>query len=152
MKVQNNNIQPVAINNSASTPVAADLDAAPLAEGQADKAATFERAEKKSSLFASRSGGDSRVVSPAGGGLGEVNQHVAIDGHSKREGDFTEQRNVDGKSLFFTRAGADALDRLLDRAQESSAPLHAESDPTFWGKFFKGDLFDGLEQFSGKTK
>ena len=144
--------QPVANNTTQKTAPTADLDAAPMAAPQADQAAAFDRTAKKSSLFGSHNGGDSRVVSPAGGGLGEVNQHEAIDAHSKKEGDFTEPRTVGEKSLFFTPDGARAIDNLLERAKDSSAPLHAESDPSFWRKVFGGDLFDGLEQFSGNTK
>lgn len=140
----------------AATPLAAPVDAAPLGDAQEQqKAATFDRSAKRTSLFASPSangGGDSRVVLPAGGGTGEVNNHEAIDGHSKKEGDFTEPRTVSGKALFFTPDGARALDAWVARADELSAPLRAEEDPAFWERFFGGDLFAGLEQHTGKTK
>jgi hypothetical protein len=114
----------------------------------AESAATFERPSGKRPALS----GDSRVVSPAGGGTGEISAQEAIDGHSKRAGDFTEPRTVDGQQLFFTPAGARAVDAWLRRAEDNSAPLHAQRDPSFWQRFLQGDPFAGRELHSGKTK
>lgn len=152
-KIQNNrasNIQTTVANTTLQTNQ--DAGAVPLGNPE-EKAAAFERAPaKRASIFAANAGGDSRVVSPAGGGTGQVNNQEAIDGHSTKEGDFTEPRTVGGKSLFFTLEGAKAVDAMLARAEPSSAPVRAESDPSLWERFLLGDPFAGLEQHTGKTK
>ena len=154
MKIQNNApIQPALTQPTAP---AADADAASIASPPPEKAGIFDGiGSKLSSLFTpapSHNGGDSRLVMPAGGGYGEISQQEAIDANSRKSGDFTEERHVDGKTLYFTPDGAKAVDTMLARAEEANAHLHAEKDPGGWEKFFKGDLFAGKEQYSGKTE
>ena len=151
-QIQNNRtVTQLSVTNTAVQPP--DVDAAPIGAPNEEKAATFDRAPaKRASIFAPHAGGDSRVVSPAGGGTGEVNNNEAIDGHSKNEGDFTESRTLGGKTLFLTPEGARAVDAMLQRAEASSAPVRAESDPDFFERFFMGDSFAGRELFSGETE
>lgn len=121
----------------------ADDGAAPMSAPPAEKAGIFESKKR---------GGDSRLISPGGGGFGALSNAEAIDGNTTKSGDFTEARTVGGMTLFYTAEGAKAVDEWTRRAADSSAPLHAEKDPGFWERFFEGDLFAGKEQFTGKTK
>jgi hypothetical protein len=138
--------------SSTTTPAVGspDVDAQPLAA--APEAARFERAASHRSWLPRHTGGDSRVVLPGAGSVGQLAQQAAIDAHSRKSGDFTEARTVDGRTLFFTPAGAQALDVAQQDADDSSAKLHARADPGLWELFTQGDPFAGREAFTGKTK
>jgi hypothetical protein len=129
---------------------APDVDAQPLAT--APEAARFERASSHRSWLPRHTGGDSRVVLPAGGSVGQLAQQAAIDAHSRKAGDFTEARTVDGRTLFFTPAGAHALDVAQQNVDDGGATLHARADPGLWELFTQGDPFAGREAHSGATR
>ena len=95
------------------------------------------------------SGGDMRVRNHGAGGLGIVNQQEVIDAHSKKAGDFTEARTVEGKQVFLTADGAKAYDGLVSAGYS----FRTEADPKGLSKFFLGDFLGPKgEQFQGKVK
>jgi len=151
MKIENKTTATIAPMTTAPAPAAvdADADATPLAAAPSEQAAKFEGSSALGRLLAPHQGGDSRVIVPAGGGTGLINNQSAIDAHSKASGDFTEARVVDGKTLYFTPAGARSVDLAQENAANNSGSFEATADPTWLESFFKGDLFAGNEQHSG---
>lgn len=117
----------------------------------ASEGATFERSAGQRPPTDHRAGGDSRVVISAGGVIGSRSTNIAIDAHSTRAGDFTEPRTVDGQQLYFTPAGARALDTTQALAGEA-ARTKAHHDPNMLERLFFGDAYEGAEEHSGSIE
>jgi hypothetical protein len=88
--------------------------------------------------------GDMRIKANIDGGLGGAHKlSDPIDAHSQKSGDFTEGRNIQGKQVFLTPEGAQALDGKI----RDGFRFEAQKDPS--GFFEK--LMSSPETFTGKV-
>ncbi|MBL8956995.1 MAG: hypothetical protein JNK82_39850 [Myxococcaceae bacterium] len=90
-----------------------------------------------------------RVQNKPIGTLGMANQVETIDAHSLQKGDFTEARNVGGQPVYLTKAGAEALDALVEAGFE----LKASADPGWLSRKVLGDFVGAKgEQHQGSVR
>ncbi len=95
-------------------------------------------------------GGDMRISNDVVPGMGQASQLEVIDANSVKAGDFSEERNVGGKSIYLTPEGAQAYDEL---AKQDGYQFSASEDPGFFKRFFFGDRTGPKgEQFQGRVK
>ena len=78
--------------------------------------------------------GDQRVVSDYPG-MGHMTASPPIDAHSVRAGTFTEERKVNGQTVFLTEDGARAYDDLAQKGHTMSV----EGDPGWLKRWLLGD-------------
>lgn len=96
------------------------------------------------------SGGDLRIRNDSDLEMRSGRTHAieVIDAHSMQSGDFTEQRQVQGETVFLTPEGAAAFDEL----QQGAYRFTVAKDPKGLLGWFGGD-FTGPkgEQYQGKV-
>ncbi len=81
-------------------------------------------------------GGDSFVTANNGqvGRFADPSSIEVIDANSVKAGNMTEPRDINGKTMFFTKDGSDAIDKWKITHNTAGGSFEAKSDPGFMDK------------------